>query len=410
MGMAPCVSEESIARIGIAVYIHIGVGFDVARSTLQGIAKASVCGTGNKKNPRLPFYNPRLPWVRVSQEKQKSMNTAKAFVAIAMMGLVVASCSSDSASDSNPSLVNDQIQFATSTQPIIHTRAVNNADNLQDKKFQQGEAINVYLTKHGTTDLLVPKGVTAAPTNCYKFTVGTAYTGTGSTENSQTLVAPSNYVFQFPGTDGVDVYAIHPATDDANVDKSTNTFSVKEDQTADADYRNSDLIAASAGNHTKADGGTIMLDFAHKLSKVVVKLQVDDSENLGLVLEGAKIKVNTNKTVALTHDTQADGTTTLTLGATSNAANIIIGDYDADKGTAGIIIPQTFTAGVGNKLITVVLANGASFSYTPTDDETFEPEKEYVYTLTLKAEMLTLVSLEIKPWTTVERTGDAILD
>lgn len=342
--------------------------------------------------------------------KTKSMNTAKAFVAITMMGLIVASCSSDSASDSNPSLVNDQIQFATSTQPILHTRAVNNADNLQDKKFQQGEAINVYLTKHGTTDLLVPKGQTIAPSNYYKFTVGAAYTGTGSTENSQTLAAPNNYVFQFPGTDGVDVYAIHPATDDANVDKSTSSFSVKEDQTADADYQNSDLIAATVANKTKADGGTIMLNFAHKLSKVVVKLKVDDTENLGLVLEGAKIKINTNKTVALTHDAQADGTTKLTLGATSNAASIILGDYNADNGTAGIIIPQTFTAGVGNKLITVVLANGATFSYTPADDETFEPEKEYVYTLTLKAEMLTLVSIEIKPWETVERTGDAILD
>ena len=35
--------------------IHIGVGFDVARSTTLGNAKASIRGTGNKEIPRLPF-------------------------------------------------------------------------------------------------------------------------------------------------------------------------------------------------------------------------------------------------------------------------------------------------------------------------------------------------------------------
>lgn len=336
------------------------------------------------------------------------MNTAKAFVAIAMMGMVVASCSSDSASESNPSLVNDQIQFATNAQPIIQSKAVNNPDNLQDKKFLENEPINVYLTKNGTSDLILPHGVTSiAPSTYYTFTVGAAYTGTGSTENSQVLTAPSNYVFQYPGTDGVDVYALHPATADANVDKASTSFSVKEDQTADADYTNSDLITATAANKTKADG-TILLTFAHKLSKVIVKLQADETENLGLVLDGAKISINGNKTVALTHDAQADDSTLLTLGATSEPANIVLGEYDEENGTAGIIIPQT--APKDEKLIQVTLANGATFSYTPADDEAFEAEKEYVYTLTLKAELLTLVSVEIKPWTTVQRTGDAILD
>ena len=35
--------------------IHIGVGFDVARSTVLGIAKASIRGTGNREIPRLLF-------------------------------------------------------------------------------------------------------------------------------------------------------------------------------------------------------------------------------------------------------------------------------------------------------------------------------------------------------------------
>ena len=35
--------------------IHIGVGFDVARSTTLGSAKASIRGTGNREIPRLLF-------------------------------------------------------------------------------------------------------------------------------------------------------------------------------------------------------------------------------------------------------------------------------------------------------------------------------------------------------------------
>lgn len=337
------------------------------------------------------------------------MNTAKAFVAIAMMGLVVASCSSDSASDSNPSLVNDQIQFATSTQPIIHTRAVNNADNLQDKKFLANEPINVYLTDHETKAQLLPRKISDVADDYYKFTVGDAYTGAGATENSQVLVAPNGYMFQFPGTDaGVDVYAIHPASTVTNVTKNTTTFSVKEDQTVDVDYVNSDLITATAGNKKKADG-TIMLNFAHKLSKVIVKLQVASSNNSSIDLTDAKISINGNKTVALTHTfADATGETTLTLGETSDTKKITLGKYDEQNGTAGIIIPQT--ANAGTKLIQVELANGNTFSYTPADNETFEPEKEYTYTLTLKAELLTLVSVEIKDWTKEAREGDAILD
>lgn len=35
--------------------IHIDVGFDVARSTIQGNAKASISGTSDKEIPRLLF-------------------------------------------------------------------------------------------------------------------------------------------------------------------------------------------------------------------------------------------------------------------------------------------------------------------------------------------------------------------
>lgn len=328
------------------------------------------------------------------------------------MGVLAASCSSESTSlEPNASGFKDQITFATKTQPAISTKAVNDAGNLQDKKFLVGAPINIYLSNHETNESLAPHSMgqqAATASDYYKFTASaTPYTGIGSTENSQVLTAPNNYVFLYPGTDGVDVYALHPATDDVNVDKNTTSFSVKEDQTNDAAYTNSDLISATAVDKKKADG-TILLSFKHHLSKVIVKLQTNADENLGLVLDGAKISINAMSTVALTHSNASTSTTELTLGAASDSKNIILGEYDKTNGTAGIIVPQTVQK--DQKLITVTLANGATFSYTPSDDETFEPEKVYEYTLTLKADLLTLVSVEIKDWTAVQRTGDAVLD
>ena len=401
--------DEFYVGIGNGVYISAWASKLFVQ--LYRLANASTCGTSNKKSPRSPFIITSLPWAISEPRREKSMKT-KSFFSILAMGFLAASCSSESTSlEPSTSGNENQIQFATNAKPIITTKAVNDASKLQDRKFVVGAPINIYLTNHETNAGLVPHvigGQAIAASDYYKFTASaTPYTGTGSTADSQVLTAPNNYVFQYPGTDGVDVYALHPATTGVNVDKATISFSVQEDQTADADYTNSDLISATAVNKTKADG-TILLTFKHHLSKVVVKLQTDANENLGLVLEGAKISINGMSTVALTHTNASTSATELTLGAASAPKNIVLGEYDADNGTAGIIIPQT--AQKDQKLITVTLANGASFSYTPTDDELFEPEKVYEYTLTLKAELLTLVSVEIKDWTTVQRTGDAVLD
>lgn len=42
--------RQSFRRLfaGVFVYIHIGVGFGVARFDYQGDARASMCGTSNK--------------------------------------------------------------------------------------------------------------------------------------------------------------------------------------------------------------------------------------------------------------------------------------------------------------------------------------------------------------------------
>ena len=51
---------------------HIGVGFDVARSTILGNAKASISGTSNEEIPRFPFNLCLFLWdFRSEQERNK---------------------------------------------------------------------------------------------------------------------------------------------------------------------------------------------------------------------------------------------------------------------------------------------------------------------------------------------------
>ena len=54
-GMAYCVMQ-CVLYLYWDKCIHIGVGFDVARSTVQGNAKASERGTSSKEIPRFLFF------------------------------------------------------------------------------------------------------------------------------------------------------------------------------------------------------------------------------------------------------------------------------------------------------------------------------------------------------------------
>jgi seryl-tRNA(Sec) selenium transferase len=53
MTISRSVTCREVCHVGL---IHIGVGFDVARSTVMGNAKASECGTSNRTTLTLYFY------------------------------------------------------------------------------------------------------------------------------------------------------------------------------------------------------------------------------------------------------------------------------------------------------------------------------------------------------------------
>lgn len=258
------------------------------------------------------------------------------------------------------------------------------AHNLLASSFSNGDAINVYITEN-TTNKTTSSGGT------YNPMVYTLNAGQFSATSTQYF--PSN-------GNGIDVWAVYPST----ITESTTDFTIEADQSTDANYKKSDLMfATKLINKVKTDN--INLSFSHQLSKIIVKL--DKESGVDGDLTNAQITLtNVVKKTALTVDGSG-----ITLGALSSdpgdKGDLKIGTYDATNGTAAIVIPQS-TSSMEFK---VTLANGGSYTAAmPNTTTTFAVNTEYTFTLTLKANGIT-VSASINTWTKLDGgSGDATLD
>ena len=97
----------------------------------------------------------------------------------------------------------------------------------------------------------------------------------------------------------------------------------------------------------------------------------------------------------------------ITSTTTTGNDELTIGNYIPDNGTAAIVIPQR----TDDMQFKVTLANGGSYTAAmPSNTATFAANTEYTFTLTLKANAIT-VSAEINPWDKLDKgSHDATLD
>ena len=145
------------------------------------------------------------------------MKATKIISACAVLA-ALASCSNDL---SQPTAEDTPIRIQANVGGIT-TRA---AHNLLADIFSNGDAINVYITEN-TTNKTTSSGGTYTPM---------VYTLNGSSFEPQTTqYFPSN-------GNGIDVWAVYPST----VTASSTEFTIEADQTADANYKNSDLMFAT---------------------------------------------------------------------------------------------------------------------------------------------------------------------
>ena len=204
----------------------------------------------------------------------------------------------------------------------------------------------------------------------------------------------------FPANgNGIDVWGVYPST----VESTSQEFSIENDQTSDDNYKASDLMfATKLTNRTKTD--PITLVFAHKLSKIIVKLAQEPGVNADLT--NAVIKLtNVSTRVPLTTVNHTGITLGTPITNSQDISELIIGKYEAN-GTAAIVIPQSTTG----KSFQVVLAGGGTYTAAiPSDPGNFAANTAYTYTLKLKANGIT-VTASIDAWTPEDGgSGDATL-
>lgn len=345
------------------------------------------------------------------------MKATKIISACAVL-VALASCSNDHVI-SQPGAEDTPIRIQANVGAVT-TKA---ASNIQDQYFDANEKIGIFLREHLET----------GETSIISYTQPLEGNVDASTANA-TISIPTLY---YPSNGhGVDCLAIYPkqngdpATDIKN---GINTFSVKDDQSDNNNYKASDLMFAYKSNTKNSDKKPIELTFGHLLSKIIVEVCVENggSVDKGVLKDVCVDLKSVNKTIDITVSdmSQTVGSTTPTTTAgsvdlTSTVSNETIikmgkpGVSTDDKKTnevAAIIVPQTIA---NNKpFIQVRLNDGnsdyATYTYNVSDASglTFVTGKSYKYTITLKAGSISVQSVKITPWTSeTGGNGNANLD
>lgn len=149
-----------------------------------------------------------------------------------------------------------------------------------------------------------------------------------------------------------------------DVKNTAYTFSVATDQSSEG-YAASDLLWANA---TKMASETaIVLNFTHRLSKIVMNFHSQDIENL----TGAKVYIsNTFVDVDFKNGLLQD------LG--EHQHEIFVGELDETGKACAIIIPQTIPAG---QLFLRVVIDEKVYGYKMPDDKEFLSGYSYTYNL-----------------------------
>lgn len=281
--------------------------------------------------------------------------------------LVLAGCSNDE--NETIDNWNGEIRLVSGV-TVQQTRA--NSVGVPDMQIAEGQQVKVVVAKRSDDEK-----------DYAGYSLDFTADGNGGLSNATPMYYPASGM-------GVSIYAYHPSNA-----AETATFSVQENQSADNDYYQSDLLYSAKKDYTRQKDAH-SLSFVHKLCKVEYELkQGTGTPNL----TGATVQwLNVAKTIGFTPETGAVATPTGKV-----AAIIPHAKYGA------IIVPQTVAA--STKLLQVTLANGGKLYYTPDADQLFETGKKYNYTITVNLSGLSVKS-EIKDWESVgiPRIGNAEME
>lgn len=281
------------------------------------------------------------------------------YLLIAAAATVFAACSNDENGVNEPTPIR-----LSSSLTVLETRA---GTDVQTSQFLSGEKVDVFISEN------VPGGGTATTTYAQPL----VYT----TGNGGALTPATQPYFPTSGN-GVNIHAFYPSGTVLAYDDTSVEFTVEADQSADADYKASDLMyGAPAANPVSRTSNAVVLTFNHLLSKVTVTLKAGTGSPS---LDGAKVELlNVSPAVEFTPSTRALGT------AKGTATDItVMTTTSTSLSGSAVIIPQT----LGQQFVRVTLSDGGVL-LGQLDDNTapvLTGGNEYKYDITVNLTSLNI--------------------
>lgn len=255
----------------------------------------------------------------------------KNMILAAIAALALTACSNDD----EVKVGGDNAILLTSSLNVAETRA---ATDIQTSAFDAGETVDVYITENngGNNPTTYPQPIEYSTAAGGALTVGTQY--------------------YYPTSgNGVNIYALYPTTT-----KAGELFTIKDDQSTDANYKASDLMYGKpASNPVSPSANAVDIQFSHLLSKVTINL----IEGVNVTsLDGAKVElIGVKPSTTLT--ASKDGCSIGAASGTATSITVMTATETVTSGSA-IIVPQTLPemflqVTIGDAVMTGKLSTGA---------------------------------------------------
>lgn len=284
-----------------------------------------------------------------------------------------------------------RLSSGLAVQQVNSTRAAN---DIQSGQFAADEKIDVFINEVVSAD----ETATTSYTQPLVYTAG----GDGSMSTSPQPYYPTS------GKD-VNIYAYYPSGTVTSIDADAASveFTVKENQSSDANYKASDLMYGTASNPVKRIKDDVNITFKHLLSKVTVTLK-QGAGIKDLDLTNAKVEL-----LNVLPTTKLEPSTGTIDEATGTQTEITVMDKGTNLSGSAVVVPQTLNKEVEGKrrFIRVTLETGGvlySQNLTDADNEPIgdiemTAGNEYKYEITVN-----LTSLDIKSSITEWVTGETV--
>lgn len=282
----------------------------------------------------------------------------KAFMTIAVLALIAAGCSNDETD-------NWAGEIRLSSRLEAQQTGTRAATDIQGSQFANGEEIDVFICESTEGEIAT------------SYEQPLVYT----TENGQ-MNPPANKQPYFPTSgNGVNIYAYYPSTKvGADITKRDVSFTVEEDQSTDANYKNSDLMYGTPVNNPVArTSSATTLTFTHLLSKVTIKLKqgagsptlTDAFVKLKAVRPSTTLNASNGTISAASGDpkditVKANTTTGLENSAIVVPQTLATSFIEVTLASGGVLISKDLTDDGSNPINNVVLTSGNEYTYTIT--------------------------------------------